>query len=157
MSNYEEIQNALLNYLKALRMLRELKIAPNSKDFTSQLGEWLVEQLYDGKRATSGIQKCWDVKVGNTKIQVKTHAKAASTPARWSYIKRDPTADIDELIIIVFSPEYKLKEFYKIKWSDALSLIKEGKDGGKIYWNHINKHQVDIKTLPKPDLISIFK
>ncbi|PVD49663.1 hypothetical protein DC498_23945 [Terrimonas sp.] len=98
-----------------------------------------------------------DVKVDNTKIQVKTHAKAASTYARWSYIKRDPTADIDELIIIVFSPEYKLKEFYKIKWVDALPLIKEEKDGHKIYWNHINKHQADIKTLPKPDLISVFK
>jgi len=39
MSNYEEIHNVLLNYLKALKRQRELKIAPNSKDFTSQLGE----------------------------------------------------------------------------------------------------------------------
>ena len=156
MNNYEEIHNALLDYLKALRKLRELKIAPNSKDFTSQLGEWLVEQIYDGKRAISGIQRCWDVKVNNTKIQVKAHAKAAKTSARWSYIKLDPTADIDELIIIVFSPEYKLKEFFKLKWFDALPLIKQEKDGDKIYWNHIKNYQFDIKALPKPDLISVF-
>ena len=76
MENLTEIKNAILDYLSALRKMRQLNITPNSKDFTSQLGEWLVEQIYEGKRAESGIQKCWDVIVGNKKIQVKTHAKA---------------------------------------------------------------------------------
>lgn len=30
-------------------------------DFSYQIGEWLVEMIYEGKRATSGIQKGWDV------------------------------------------------------------------------------------------------
>lgn len=45
--------------------MRQLNIAPKSKDFTTKLGEWLVEQNYEGKRAKSGIQKYWDVLFGN--------------------------------------------------------------------------------------------
>lgn len=157
MRDYSEIHNALIDYLRALRKLKELKIAPYSKDFTSQLGEWLIEKIYDGNRADNGIQKCWDVMVGDKKIQVKTHAKASSTYARWSYIKLDPSADIDKLVIIVFSAEYKLKEFFELDWSKALPLIKQEKDGDKIYWNHIKHFQIVIDNLPKQDLISVFK
>jgi hypothetical protein len=45
------------DYLSTLRKVRQLNIALNSKDFTSQLGEWLTDQIFDGKRAESGIQK----------------------------------------------------------------------------------------------------
>jgi hypothetical protein len=157
MENYTEIQIAMLDYLTALRKIRQLNIAPNSKDFTSQLGEWLTEQLFDGKRAESGIQKSWDVIAENKKIQVKTHAKAKTTNARWSYIKFDIQADLDELIIIVFSDEYKLKEFIKVNWSKALPLIKHEKDGDKIYWNHLKEFQVEINELPKQEIISLFR
>ena len=154
--NIVEIQKALFDYLSALRKMRQLNITPNSKDFTSQIGEWLIAQIYDGKRAESGIQKSWDVIVDKKKIQVKTHAKAKTTSARWSYIKFDEEADIDELIIIVFSDDYKLKEFLKVNWSNALPLIKNEKDGDKIYWNHIKEYQVEIYKLPKQEIISLF-
>jgi hypothetical protein len=98
MENLTEIKNAIHDYLSALQKMRQLNIAPNSKDFTSQLGEWLVEQIYEGKRAESGIQRYWDVLVENKKIQVKTHAKASKTDARWSYIKFNIHADIDDKI-----------------------------------------------------------
>ena len=156
MENLTEIKNAILEYLSALQKMRQLNIAPNSKDFTSQLGEWLVEQIYEGKRAESGIQKYWDVLVGNNKIQVKTHAKANKTNARWSYINFDINADIDELIIIVFTSDYKLKEFFKVDWKDALLLIKTEKDGDKIYWNHLEEFKANIKNLPKQEVISLF-
>jgi hypothetical protein len=156
MKNYKKADRAIKNYLNALSELRELKIAPNSKDFTSQIGEWLVEQVYDGVRATSGIQKCWDVAVGKTKIQVKTHAKASTTSARWSAIDYNPDAELDQLVIIVFTPDYKLKEFYKIDWQEALPLIKREKKRDVIYWNHIKNHLVKINELPKQDLVSIF-
>jgi hypothetical protein len=156
MENLTEIKNAILDYLSALRKMRQLNITPNSKDFTSQLGEWLVEQIYEGKRAESGIQKCWDVIVGNKKIQVKTHAKANKNNARWSYIKFNINADIDELIIIVFTPDYKLKEFLKVDWKNALPLIKTEKDGDKIYWNHLKEFKENIKNLPGQEVISLF-
>jgi hypothetical protein len=156
MENLTEIKNAIHDYLSALQKMRQLNIAPNSKDFTSQLGEWLVEQIYEGKRAESGIQRYWDVLVENKKIQVKTHAKASKTDARWSYIKFNIHADIDELIIIVFTEDYKLKEFLKVDWNDALPLIKTEKDGDKIYWNHLKEFQENIKNLPKQEVISLF-
>ncbi len=157
MENFTEIQKALFDYLTALRKMRQLNIAPNSKDFTSQLGEWLIEQIYGGKRAESGIQKSWDVIVDNKKIQVKTHAKAKTTSARWSYLKFDKQANVDELIILIFSDDYKLKEFLKVDWSSALPLIKSEKDGDKIYWNHLKEFQVEIKNLPKQEIISLFR
>jgi hypothetical protein len=156
MENLTEIKNAILDYLSAMQKMRQLNIAPNSKDFTSQLGEWLVEQIYEGKRAESGIQKWWDVMVENKKIQVKTHAKAKKTNARWSYIKFDSHAVIDELIIIVFSEDYKLREFLKVDWKDALPLIKTEKDGDKIYWNHLKEFKENIKNIPKQEVISLF-
>lgn len=64
-------------------------------------------------------------------IQVKTHPKANKTYARWSYINFDNNSDINELIIIVFNSDYKLKEFLKVDWKDALLLINKEKDGDK--------------------------
>ena len=157
MKDYRKFDKAIKTYLNALAILRELRIAPNSKDFTSQIGEWLVEQMYDGERSLVGNEKFWDIKVGETKIQVKTHAKAQSTSARWSPIKYNPVANVDKLIIIVFSHDYKLKEFYSINWQEALPLIKREKNRDVIYWNHIENYQVVIDELPKQHLISIFK
>ena len=57
----DKINNALANYFVALQELRSLGVLPNSKDFTSQLGEWIVEEMFQGKRAENGIQKYWDV------------------------------------------------------------------------------------------------
>ncbi len=53
-------------FFKSMKVLRDEGILINKKDFTCQIGEWVVEMLYEGKRATSGIQKGWDVDVANT-------------------------------------------------------------------------------------------
>lgn len=93
----------------------------NKKDFTSQLGEWLVAELYGGISAESSSQKDWDVKVGaDLFIQVKTHAKAIGNNNRWTGIKYKKDAQINELVIIVFTHDYKLREFYKIPWNLAV-------------------------------------
>lgn len=151
------ISNSIKNYLYILKELRDIGVITNSKDFTSQIGEWLVEQIYEGKRAPSGIQRYWDVKVNETKIQIKTHAKSSTTNARWSYIKQDIIAEIDILIIIVFTSDYKLKEFYEVPWKEALPIIKKEKDGDKIYWNDIRAYQKELISLPRPYIISIFQ
>jgi hypothetical protein len=52
-------------YIKVLAALRKEGILTDKKDFTCQIGEWLVEQLYNGKRAPTTNQKGWDVKVGS--------------------------------------------------------------------------------------------
>ena len=99
---YGEFKVAFSDYFKSLNHLKELGVVPNKKDFTSQLGEWLVETIYEGKRAESGIQKYWDVKVAAELIQVKTHAKAKTNSARWSSIKLDEDAELTKVIIMKY-------------------------------------------------------
>lgn len=50
-----DLKTALHNYFQSLNSLKELGVVTNKKDFTSQIGEWLVEKIYCGKRAESGI------------------------------------------------------------------------------------------------------
>ncbi len=150
---------ALDNFFKAIKILRNEGILINKKDFTCQIGEWLVEMLCDGKRATSGIQKGWDVDVNGKHIQVKAHAKAEGNKNRWSAVDKDSTERIDELIIVVFTFDYKLKEFFRVPWLDALPHINSrGKKNPRfeINWNAIKEFKIDLKTLPSQDIISLF-
>ncbi len=73
--NTKKLKVAFEDYFKALKELNALGVTKNKKDFTSQLGEWLVETLYDGKRSENGIEKYWDIECYLGKVQVKTHAK----------------------------------------------------------------------------------
>jgi len=114
---------ALKKFFKALETLRAEGILINKKDFTCQLGEWLVETMYDGKRARSGIQPGWDVEANGMHIQVKAHAKAETNKAKFSAVNPRTKEKIDELIIVVFTQDYKLKRFYKIPWRAAKKHI----------------------------------
>lgn len=156
MKQIEKLKVAFENYFNALYTLKELGITQNKKDFTSQLGEWLVETLYDGKRAESGIQKYWDIDSSIGKIQVKTHAKSNKTTARWSALKYDMDSEVDFVIIIVFSEDYKLNEFYKIPWTNCLDLIRRNKDRDVLMWNHLNDYKLQLTNLPKQNIISLF-
>jgi hypothetical protein len=150
---------AIKNFLDALQKLHDEKVLINKKDFTCQIGEWLVETIYKGKRATSGIQKAWDVQADGKFIQIKTHSKAqTNSKNRWSGIGNTDEA-IDELIIIEFTQDYKLVNFYKIPWNEALrKIVTTGKKKHqqKIYWNALEDFRVDFDTLPDQDTISFF-
>ena len=102
MNEFERVEIALKNFHKSMADLKDLDVLINKKDFTCQIGEWLVASLYDGERSTNGIQKDWDIKVGEKNVQVKTHAKASTNSASWTAVKNDVNADVDELIIVVF-------------------------------------------------------
>lgn len=151
-----KLQNAFKNYFSALEELNKLGVTQNKKDFTPQLGEWLVETLYNGKRAENGIQKYWDVKVNNELIQVKTHAKSKTTSARWSSISLDEHAELNTVVIIVFSEDYKLREFYKISWTDCINNISQLKSGDVLYWDHLKAFKILIDESPKQEIIKIF-
>lgn len=157
MTYYDEINKALKNYLDSLFELKRLGVVRNKKDFTSQIGEWLVSELYGGQLAETSVQKYWDIKIGNENVQVKTHSKSTTTKNRWSAIKKDEYAQVQLLIIVIFSDDYKLKEFYKIPWKDTLKLIRRYKHGDVIYWDDLKKFQIKLDDLPKQKLISIFK
>lgn len=152
-------EKALKAFLKAMKTLRDEGILINKKDFTCQIGEWLVEMIYGGNRAKSGIQKGWDVDVKGKHIQVKAHAKAEGNNNRWTKVDKDSTERIDELIVVVFTHDYKLKEFYQVPWKDAVPYIKlRGKKSprNEINWSSIRKFKIEKENLPEQEIISLF-
>jgi len=151
-----DLKTALHNYFQSLNRLKELGVVTNKKDFTSQIGEWLVEEIYCGKRAESGIQKYWDIESNIGKIQVKTHSKSKTTTARWSAIKYDVDAAVDFVVIVVFSEDYQLNEFYQVPWKDCLNLIRRNKDRDVLMWDHIKDFKLEISQLTNQEIISIF-
>lgn len=116
--------------------------------------------IYDGERSQSGIEKGWDIKVNDEFIQVKTHAKSSTNSNRWSALKCDyENIKIDYLIIIVFEQDYKLREFYKIPWSEALKYAKiRGKKNprSEINWNAVKEYKIDIYKLPHQEIVQLF-
>jgi hypothetical protein len=151
-----DLKTALHNYFQSLSRLKELGVVTNKKDFTSQIGEWLVEEVYSGKRADSGIQKYWDIESNIGKIQVKTHSKSKTTTARWSAIKYDVDAEVDFVVIVVFSEDYQLIEFYQVPWKNCLNLIRRNKDRDVLMWDHIKEYEQNISQLKNQEILSIF-
>lgn len=158
MNNYSEIKKALDSYATALGKLKDLNVITNKKDFTCQIGEWLIASLYNGKRAESGIQKDWDIHVDGQRLQVKSHAKAATTGARFSAVKYNPKAEIDALIIVVFSHDYKIKKLYRAPWSVAVERITREKHRDVIYWSHLEDYEVNLNSFEdKQNIVELFK
>lgn len=157
MNHSEKLKEAFENYFKALNELNALGVTKNKKDFTSQLGEWFVETLFDGKRSENGIEKYWDLECELLKIQVKTHAKASSTKARWSAIKYDVDSNVDYVVIVVFTEHFKLREFYKVPWINCLNLIRRNKDRDVLMWDHLKEYKIEIDQLPKQEIVALFK
>lgn len=153
-------KKAIENYIIALQQLHTLGILKSKHDFTSQIGEWLVETIYDGIRAESTIQKGWDIDVNGWHIQVKTHAKSEGNNNRFSAIERNETDKIDELIIIEFTSFYKILKFYKVPWSEVIKHI-ESKNikspRSRLYWRNLKSFTVKLDDLPKQNVVSIFR
>lgn len=158
MKDYSLTHKHLKSYIRNLEKLKSDGIIRNKKDFTSQVGEWFVAELYDGTFAERSIQKDWDIRIGKDYfIQVKAHAKAIGNPNRWTGIKYSSKANINELIIIIFTHDYKLKEFYRVPWIEAQTRITEDKSRRLIRWNRLKEFKVDIMTLPKQELVQLFR
>jgi hypothetical protein len=151
---------AIQNYFNALDALYENGVLLNKKDFTGQLGEWLVETIYGGERAKSGNEKGWDIKVEDKYIQVKTHSKAKGNKNRWSALEKETTAKVDELIIVVFTHNYKLAELFKVPWNEAITKVKSRgiiKVRNELNWNDLKSYSQDINKLPNQKVVSLFR
>ena len=145
------MSESIKKYIEIIAELRDANILTNKGNFTGQIGEWLVAQIFGGKRATSSIQKGWDVEIEGKFIQVKTHSKAEGNSTRWSSVTKNRDERVDELIIIVFTHHYKLLEFYRVPWEIAQAQVKtrEKNQRDKIHWSAIQKYRVEIDELPR--------
>jgi len=155
-SDYKSHGLLLKNFIKSLQDLRIAGIATNKKDFTSQVGEWLVAEIYGGSLALNSIQKDWDLIADGKHIQVKSHAKSDTNTNRKTRLQYDESSTIDELIIVIFTQDYMLKEFYSISWPEAYQLISHNKAGGEIYWNRLKDYKVNLDDLPNRHVVDLF-
>jgi hypothetical protein len=153
-----ERKYALENYFKSLKKLEELGICQNRRDFTSQLGEWLICELYNGKLAQNGKNPDWDMTVGTQKIQVKAHSKAKTTKREDTDFLYDESSDIDRFVIVVFNIDYKIKNIYNLPMKVALDLKSRDTKTPVIRWSQIPKeYTVDFgKIIGNNELLSMF-
>ena len=156
--NKNEHTEAIESFLKSLRKLKDLEIMSNQKDFTSQIGEWIIATLYGADLAKSGNQKGWDMSIGNEKIQVKSHAKAKTTPRAETDFKYSDDAEFDIFVIVIFDESYKIKNIYKIPKSVAMNLKLKSRKEPVIVWTQIPKEfDLDLKKeFASNELLSSF-
>ena len=150
-ANFDAIQKALANYLEGWAHLKKLGIVNNKKDFTSQLGEFLVANLYQGTPSESSIQKDWDLELADgKKVQVKAHAKAFTNKNKWTPVPYQQDASIDLYIIVVFTEGYKLKHFFDVPWEVLWERSTQDKARRLIRWNKLfdydRMNQQDFRT-----------
>ena len=152
--NYTEIRIILDLLAKSKQRLRDLGVI-RSERLVGEIGEWFFTAIYGGERAPSTTQKGWDVKLNGKKIQIKTHAKGDKNNARWTVVEFNGD-EFDELVIIVFTKEYYLKEFYRASNKLVLKNIESSGNRKIIKWDKLSKKKIDLKKLPNPSLIKLF-
>jgi hypothetical protein len=154
--NFSEEGKYLKMYLQSMQKLIELNVLNTRRDFTSQIGEWLICNLFGGTQSNNGIQKDWDILINEKKIQVKAHSKSKTTTARWTEIKYNEYSDLDYLAIIIFDTSYVIKEFYFARWLDCLKFIKKQKHRNVINWNDLKKFKIDLSQYGKIEVLKLF-
>ena len=157
MQNIEIISEAIKQYVHVKKKFRELNITNSERQLVSEIAQWFVEKLYYGERADSSIQSDWDIKTKNKTIQVKGHAKSDSNRTRWTEIDYREDADIDELIIIVFTKDLSLREFYKAPWKEIQKYIKRENIKHTLKWDDLSLYKIEAENLPNQKIVELFK
>src|SRR5882724_2134124 len=115
-----------------------------SERFTGELGEWLAETAYKGKRAKSVTQKGWDVEITENAskllLQVKAHAKGKGNNAKWTEIDQDSVKLFDRLIIIVLSDDYYIKNWFDIPKDALLKILIPSGKSYVVRWDDAKAH-----------------
>jgi hypothetical protein len=100
-----------------------------------------VSVLFSANIAASGNNKFWDlIDSHELKYQVKSHAKALTTDAKWSRIEYQTNAPINYIVIVVFDPNYKLRELYKIPFNEALA---RRTDRNILNWSQVRQFRLE--------------
>ena len=126
-------------FIKSYQKLKHFGLLRNQKDITGQLGEWLASEILEAKISSNGIEKDWDLhkeEEGKSYFyQVKAHAKSDTTDARWTRFEYSIDAQISYLVVVVFSQDYVLQEFYIVPFEFA---IKNRTNGSVLNWSTIS-------------------
>ena len=151
---FSTVRNQLDSIILAKQRLRELDVI-RSERFVGEIGEWLAETIFGGKRVKSTSQKGYDIIRGELRVQVKTHAKGDENNARWTEFKYE-MGQFDEFLIIVMSKELKLKEVYKIPEKIVFTKIDETKKQRVVNWDDHSAYSIKLIDLPNQELVKLF-
>jgi hypothetical protein len=130
-----------------------------SERLTGELGEYLALLQLGGHLATATSNKGWDLITTisgkkDQKVQVKAHAKGRSNTARWSEFTT--ISAFDYLFIVVFSPNYYVRELYLVDSASLSKLAKFNKTTSRwiVYWDHLKSASKTI--LPNAGVVGCF-
>jgi hypothetical protein len=150
----------LLSALNEVKAQLRAKGVIRSERITGDIGEWLAETAYGGKRAKSATQKGWDIEVRSSetcqRLQVRSHAKSKGNNARWTDIKPDSVELFDRLIIVVLSDDYRVEEWYDIPRESLRRLLVQSGKAWVVKWDDAKRHMLAIGDLPNASAIQSF-
>lgn len=152
-------KQAIKHYLLARTLFKQLGVIYTAKSIVPQIGEWLVAQIYGSTIERNPNNPDWDVLVNDQRFQVKTHAKSDTNTQQYTQIEYKADANIDILIIIVFSEDLKLKHFFEIPWQDIIKDFPPQKKGYRLYWKRLSaydKHTEVLQNNKVSDIFTIF-
>ena len=140
MTDIMAVAGALDAIVRARRTLAELGVV-RSQRLIADFGEWFGCQLLGVELASSRTQAGWDIGTSNRRIQVKTHAKAATNRARRTTLNKDEL-DFDELLIIVLNEDYRIRSIYLIPHADVLRLAPLSRGKRLLEWRRLESYSV---------------
>jgi hypothetical protein len=142
---FNEIRKSLNSIRAGKILLRKVKVIRHEKTIHCELAEWLVADFFDGIRAISGNQKGWDIQLQDgRKIQVKSHAKARTNGSNWTTLSPF-SKGVDEILIIVFSPDYFILEIFQVDCKTGYSLCNQKRE---LTWPKLRKAGKTIDLAP---------
>ncbi|WP_282054518.1 hypothetical protein [Maribacter luteus] len=157
---HQKKRELISQFIYSWKQLKEEGVVKNQKDFTGQIAEWLIAELYNGTLAENGKQKDWDLIADNLKYQVKGHAKSKTSKRRDTDFNYNMNSELDVFVIVVFNEEFKLKNIFQISKSEIFEkkLIENRNKGSVILWSKLenydilrsykwNKRQMDILSI----------
>ncbi len=150
-----QIRAAIDNLVCAKERLSALGVV-RSERLVSEIGEWFFTALYGGDRAGTSVQKGWDIMLNDKKIQVKTHAKGDKNTARWTDLNYYDENSFDELVIIVFTKTFQLKEFYRAPSKAVMGKAEKRSGKRQIKWDKLQDYRIELSKLPHQEILALY-
>ncbi len=123
---------------------------------TKQIGWWIVTKVFPSKNLNSVSKKAMIFKIDGMTTEVRIHKRVSPNLKRRTNLLASDSIQTDFLMIIVFTANYKIQEFYKIPWN-TIEILQRNNDNGIIYWNDQNQYRIELENLPNQDIVSLFK
>jgi hypothetical protein len=138
---------AITNFANALKLMKNSGVIRSGR-YTGDIGEWLVEQLYQGKRSTKMTEKGWDVMIDNSGDQLQVKTQTYDPKNTWNYFD-SPQNDFTRFVQIILTDDILIQDIFDVPRLDFLKILRKGKDNKLSYkWNELKKWRVVPNSLP---------